>query len=139
MLIDSFSGMYFWLSNFYRSPIFFDGYECATVEHAYQGAKAQDPANRLSIFQSKSPKEAKRAGRKVKLRPDWEEVKDAVMMECLIQKFTLHPDLRCKLLNTGDAMLIEDNHWGDTYWGVCDGDGCNKLGQMLMLVRSMLT
>ena len=40
-----------------------------------------------------------------------------------------------RLINTGDAILIEGNTWGDTYWGVCDGVGENRLGKLLMEVR----
>jgi len=79
--------------------------------------------------------QSKRAGRKLSLRHDWDEVKDQVMYEVCMSKFTKHPDLKEKLLSTGDAYLEETNHWGDTYWGVCEGVGTNKLGQTLMKIR----
>ena len=50
----------------------------------------------------------------------------------------LNPDLREKLVATGDAELIEGNHWNDTCWGVCKGIGQNNLGKILMEVRDML-
>ena len=54
---------------------------------------------------------------------------------CLRKKFTEHLDLQKKLLETDDAILIEGNTWGDTYWGMCAGIGENKLGQLLMKIR----
>lgn len=53
-------------------------------------------------------------------------------------KFEQNADLRCKLLTTGDAMLVEGNTWGDTVWGVCQGKGENRLGKILMRVRKEL-
>ena len=38
---------------------------------------------------------------------------------------------------TEDAELIEGNWWKDTYWGICDGVGENRLGQMLMWIRDL--
>ena len=35
-------------------------------------------------------------------------------------------------------VKIEGNTWNDTFWGVCNGQGQNWLGKILMLVRSEL-
>ena len=53
-------------------------------------------------------------------------------------KFFQNEDLGQKLMNTGDAVLIEGNYWGDRYWGVCNGEGQNKLGKILMKIREEL-
>ena len=53
------------------------------------------------------------------------------------QKFN-NPELKEKLIATGDAELIEGNPWGDTFWGVCEGKGENHLGKILMKIRSEL-
>lgn len=45
------------------------------------------------------------------------------------------PNLQEKLLATGDAYLEEGNTWGDRIWGTVDGQGENRLGQILMQVR----
>ena len=56
------------------------------------------------------------------------------MRDLLRQKFAREP-LRSQLLATGEAKLIEGNHWGDTFWGVCRGQGENHLGMLLMKAR----
>ena len=72
------------------------------------------------------------------LRGDWEQVKFDVMERCVRYKFAHHPELRDKLLATGDAYLEEGNDWGDTIWGVSNGVGENRLGKILMKVRGEL-
>ena len=49
------------------------------------------------------------------------------------------PELREKLLATGDEELIEGNWWNDKFWGVCKGEGCNMLGLILMEVRDYIS
>ena len=39
---------------------------------------------------------------------------------------------------TRDRVLIEGNDWGDTFWGMTDGEGENHLGKILMRVRAEL-
>lgn len=134
-LILKFEGPFYFLSNFY-DPALVDylGAIYPTTEHAYQAAKSLDPMVRKRIREAKRPHDAKKKGRAIELRPDWEEVKDDVMLELLRQKFKT-PELRQKLVETGDAYLEEGNWWGDVYWGVCKGKGLNKLGLLLMQVR----
>ena len=106
-----------------------------TLEHIYQASKTDDLALRRDIARAGTPGKAKRMGHTVPLRPDWDRVKLKAMHELLWIKFC-DPELRAKLLATGDAMLVEANDWGDTYWGQCNGVGQNWLGVLLMLVRS---
>jgi ribA/ribD-fused uncharacterized protein len=132
--IDSFQGEYRWLSNFWFSPIEYSGDRFDTVEHGYQAAKAAEPLDYFRIAHAKTPGEAKRLGKYCILRSDWEQVKDKIMEDLVREKFKI-PELREKLLATGDAELIEGNTWNDTYWGRCNGIGKNKLGQILMKIR----
>lgn len=135
--IDSFRGEYGFLSNFHKCRVEFEGMVYPSVEHAFQAAKNPDPEYRSLIATVGSPVTAKRMGKKTQLRPDWEEVKEGIMLELLKSKFS-DPALREKLLATGDAELIEgNNHW-DRFWGVCRGEGLNKLGKLLMQVREEL-
>ena len=76
--------------------------------------------------------------RKVKLRRDWESVKDAVMRRAVLAKFEQHDDIRGVLLGTGDEPLVEATT-GDHYWGIgTRGTGRNRLGQILAEVRTTL-
>lgn len=137
-IIDSFAGEYRFLSNFYPSTIFFDGFRYPTVEHAFQAAKTADNAAKQKIATTQSALRAKSLGRQVRLRKDWEAVKVGVMRQCVALKFESHPDLAEMLLDTGNAKLIEGNSWNDTYWGVCGGRGKNHLGKILMQVRNQV-
>ena len=136
-IIDSFHGEYAFLSNYYDSPIFYDGILYPTVEHAFQAAKTTVFIQRIIIANKKTPGQAKCAGRKVTLRDNWDDIKLYIMKELIIIKFT-NPKLKSALLNTKDAELIERNTWNDTYWGICNGIGENHLGKILMEVREML-
>lgn len=133
--IRSFEGEYRFLSNFWPCQIPFEGIQYPSVEHAYQAAKTLDPEQRRKISLAQSAKDAKRLGREVTVRPDWDFVKEAIMYELLELKFS-DPTLMAKLQDTGDRTLIEGNWWRDYFWGVCNGRGQNKLGRLQMLLRS---
>lgn len=139
--IYGFNGEFRFLSNFEPSWITMaDRITYPSVEHAFQAAKTTNLEARWLIAALRSPGAAKRAGRAVVLRADWEEVKGPVMIACLRAKFGQHPDLAQKLLATGDRELVEANTWGDRVWGVDyrTGAGENRLGIALMIVRSEL-
>lgn len=133
--ILGFNREYRFLSNFYPATVELDGLEYASTEYAYQAAKTTDPAERRRIRESQKPGDAKRLGKQVKMRTDWEQIKIGVMKNLVLQKFTKHKELKEKLLATGDAHIEETNTWGDTFWGVCKGKGHNHLGKILMEVR----
>ena len=77
-VIDSFGGEYSFLSNFHKCKVEFEGMTYHSVEHAFQAAKNPDPEYRRSVAAVGSPVTAKRMGKKTVLRPDREEVKEAV-------------------------------------------------------------
>lgn len=134
MDIDRFTEKFRFLSNFYPAQVIFDNVVFPSTEHAFQAAKTLDLGDRRRIRQSKTYSQAKKLGSKVKLRPGWEGMKYNVMKELLRQKFSRNP-LRERLLDTGDAKLVEGNTWGDRIWGVVDGVGANLLGKALMEIR----
>ena len=136
-MIDKFRGKYWFLSNFYESPIEEENITYPTVEHYFQAQKTFNHEEKLKIAQATKPATAKKMGRRVSLRKNWEEVKIHVMEKGLRLKFQ-DPTLRKKLLATGDEELVEGNPWGDRYWGVCNGSGKNKLGKLLMKIRKEL-
>ena len=140
--IDSFEGKYEFLSNFYESPFEWQGIHYPTSEHAFQAAKVINPATRLKIAAAPTPGQAKRMGRQVELRADWEEVKEDIILLALRLKFS-DRDMAKKLLATGDEYLVEGTWWHDRYWGICScpvcgGRGKNRLGYLLMKVREEL-
>ena len=133
-VIDRFDGPYRFLSNFARLP---DG---STLEHYYQAEKTLSTRGALWVMTAATPAEAKKRGRQVPIRTDWEEVKNSVMLRLLRTKFAAEPT-RSMLLATGDAQLVEGNTWHDQYWGSCTCPmharvaGENWLGKLLMQVR----
>ncbi len=137
MAITSFSGPWACLSNFWPVMIWVEDELYPSAEHAFQAMKTLNSAERRSIALAATPGQAKKAGRALSLREDWERVKDEQMLKILRVKFAVAP-LAEKLLETGDQELVEGNWWGDTYWGVCKGTGQNKLGKSLMTVRAEL-
>ena len=116
-----------------------------TAEHAFQAMKTNDkkirdrfccqPVQHDNIL---LPSEAKLLGRKLNLRDDWEDIKFNVMLEIVYNKFNSSRTLRDSLIATGDMLLVEGNWWGDTIWGVSNGKGQNRLGRILMDVRTVL-
>ena len=134
--IAEFQGEYRFLSNFWEAKVELEGVQYPSVEHAYQAAKTTVDAEREWIRVSDTPGVAKKRGRKITLRPDWEQVKVKIMEELVRRKFQ-DPGLRKMLLETGDAELEEGNRWGDKFWGVDlrTGTGSNNLGKILMKIR----
>lgn len=140
-MITYFRNNYWFLSNFYagEEPVWYNGRDYSTAEHAYQSAKAAHIRDALIIRNAVSPAEAKRLGKKVEMKSGWEDMKDEVMLDILLSKFK-DPRLQAKLLATGGEKLVEGNYWHDNYWGSCHCDKCkdkgkNVLGELLMEVR----
>lgn len=150
-----------------RTPLSVEGKLYATSEHYYQALKFDYPGAdaptleyaelvRTADTPNKSRLLAKqktgggykwrtalnptiaRYAQTAKLRPQWEENKLDMMRRALKVKFTQQPELRAKLLATGDAPLAENSPF-DSYWGLGrDQSGTNWLGKLLMRVRSEL-
>lgn len=144
-------------SNFYLAPMSVDGHRYPSVEHYYQSQKFTDPEYARLVREAWTPYQAKQlAGQRmgrgrdvnaviqrhltrgVRLREDWEGVKEDVMRTGLKAKFTQHPDLAAVLLGTGTRHLVEASPY-DRYWGHGrDGQGHNRLGCLLVELRSAL-
>jgi ribA/ribD-fused uncharacterized protein len=133
-MIPEFQGEHRFLSNFPDAEVMWGGMKFPRVENAYQAAKCRDKED-MKKFLTISAGEAKRLGRTIPIRPDWEEMKLRVMEMLVSEKFHNIPEYREKLLATGDEELVEGNAWGDTFWGVCKGVGENHLGKILMKIR----
>ena len=137
--IDSFSGQYHFLSNFFPCLVTYEGIEFPSSENAFQAAKTLNvDARKIFALKEVSPGMSKHLGRAIVLRPNWDTIRLVTMADILKAKFQ-DPALTKLLIATGDAELIEGNTWGDTFWGVCDGKGTNFLGKALMDLRKKLT
>ncbi|RSM68688.1 hypothetical protein DL991_41195 [Amycolatopsis sp. WAC 01375] len=143
-LINGFHGHHRFLSNFHEQPVTWDGITYPSGEAGYNAGKTLDPQQRAWIAAAPSPGEAKRRGRQVQLRDDWDDLhRYAVMQDVIEAKFT-DPALRTRLLETGNALLVERNTWHDQTWGCCSCPrhqavpGRNLLGRYLMDHRARL-
>ena len=143
--IKGFFGEYRFLSNFevLKKPIyvFSNGVEYIywSSEAAYMSFKSDDPAFKAALEEVPTPGAAKRLGRSVELVSDWSNgVRDMAMYEAVYAKFENNLELKQKLIDTSQKLLVETNNWGDTYWGECAGIGQNNLGKTLMRVRQEL-
>lgn len=125
--IDKFSDEFFFLSNSYPCEIIYDGKSYKSVEHAYQAAKTTDEFWRKQIRLADTVDQAKRLGKHVPLREDWEKIKLEVMEKLVRQKFVKDMELTFKLAGTGNAELISCND--------CDDEDENHLGKILMRMR----
>lgn len=150
MDIAQFDGPYAFLSNFYthsqRGP---GRLVYPTLEHAFQASKTRSPEQRAWIQSALTPAEAKRRGRAVEMRPDWEGIKVDVMYDLLKVKFE-DAKLARQLISTEPMNLVEGNWWGDTFWGAVRHTpdtnesgfegwyGRNYLGRLLVRVRHEL-
>ena len=140
--IHHFREEYFFLSNFYTTDIEYRGLRYTNAEAAFQAQKCLTDEEKQA-FSGLEAAKAKRLGRRVSLRSDWETVKLGIMEEIVRAKFTQNEDLKEKLLATGDIELIEGNTWHDNCWGSCHcpkcgNKGTNWLGKLLMNRRAML-
>jgi len=143
-LIDDFRRAHAFLSNFFERELVLDGVTYPSGEHAFNAAKTLDVIAAEQVRKAPTSAIAKRLGRRVPLRPGWDTtVRYEVMRAVLAAKFA-DPDLRARLLATGDALLIEGNRHEDSHWGQCSCEkhrawpGANHLGRMLMGLRAAL-
>lgn len=138
-MITSFTGDYFFLSNFYPCSVAYQGITFPSSEHAYVAAKTDDFELRYEIAKLETPGKAKKFGRELKLKDGWDLQKLAIMRTILENKFDMFRsdhDLSSRLASTKPHILIEGNSWGDKYWGQSPlGVGRNELGKLLMLIR----
>ena len=147
-MINTFSGRWRFLSNFYPAKIEYRGIIYPSVENFYVAMKikedqvidhkfisVQDCQEMISKI--KDPSTVKTLGKVLKVREDWDSVKLKIMEWAVNEKFK-DPELEKMLIDTGNEELVEGNWWNDTYWGVCNGVGENNLGKILMRVRDKI-
>ncbi|AXH67387.1 hypothetical protein SEA_WOFFORD_253 [Streptomyces phage Wofford] len=142
--IIQFVGEHYYLSNFYTAPVKLGNLTFKTNEAAFQaskykamiGTQQEQYAFIAAILDCDTPGETKKLGKNVSIDLDkWEQIKVRCMRDVVKAKFDQNDDLRIKLIETGAALLVEGNDWGDKFWGRCDGKGLNILGSILMELR----
>ena len=133
---------YYEFTNFYRASIDIDDKIWLTSEHYFQAQKFIGTPYVEMVRNASTSREAFQMSRDANVskwcRSDWDQVKDNIMMKAILCKFMQHQDLGRKLVATGNKLLVEHTT-NDSYWGDGgDGSGLNKLGELLMKVRSKL-
>ena len=138
-VIDNFSYPYKFLSNYYETRVRYDGFVYQSSEAAFHAQKNFSLDTKME-FTFLQPPEAKYKAKNIEIREDWDSVKDEIMYSVVFNKFCQRKDIRDKLIQTGDAILICKNTYNDKYWGISDKDnkGKNKLGLILERVREEL-
>lgn len=141
--IIGFTGKHFFLSNFYERDVTYEGVTYKNNEAAFQAQKLINEKEKQR-FSNLSPSEAKKLGRSIELRKDWETIKSSAMYYICMAKFSQNEDLKKRLIETADLHLEETNWWHDNCWGNCTCNKCkdiqgeNRLGRILMLIRDEL-
>ena len=150
---QSFIGQYEFLSNMHLCTVIIGDMVFPSAENAFQAMKCKTH-KQMEEFQHITPYEARRRGKDIDVRSNWDKIRIPVMKKVLQAKFE-DQELADKLLRTEDMFLCELNYWGDTFWGKApvvehhkevDGDvirewttrkikGENHLGKLLCEIR----
>lgn len=135
-----FKDKYFFLSNFYPCDVTIEingeKIKYKNAEAAYQAQKNYSVADKFVLL---SGAEAKKLGSQIPITTEcWNTEKLYAMAKVLHSKFTHYGLLF--MLKLVKEEIIEDNYWGDTFWGICNNkkyknEGKNILGKMLMNIR----
>jgi len=132
-----------YLSTFEEYKFKENGIDYKSVEHYFQSKKFErtNPEAAQEIRDSGTSQEANVAGRSnKKMRPDWDSIKYEIMYNANYLKFKDNPTLKEKLLNTGDAEIIQQSDQ-EFYWSQNFQDpptGRNLLGKILKDIRKRL-
>ena len=126
-----------WFSNFipFEKPMSYQGLSFRTPEHFFQAMKTLNYKDRARCASLGTPALAKRFGRTVTLRTDWNEIKLSVMEYALSYKFS--GGLWLERLRREDGPFVEWNAWHDNFWGYCTCRRCkgkphlNHLGKLM--------
>lgn len=137
---DKFGGM----SNFAAGfPLTVTGVKVLTTEALYQAARFPDhPEIQQAIIDQRSPLMAKmrsRANHELS-RPDFDKIKQDVMLWCLLLKLIQNWDKFKQVLDETEDLPIVEFSKKDGFWGAIPQDngflcGDNRLGELLMKVR----
>ena len=111
----------------------YDGLSYTCAEAAFWAQRVKD-LNARKKYKRLSGNEARRKALQAEPVDNWDNIKVSIMEKILIEKFK-DPVLQKKLLATSKLPLINGNTYRDSYWGIYNGSGKNRLGQLLEKVR----
>ncbi|MGM9802731.1 MAG: NADAR domain-containing protein [Muribaculaceae bacterium] len=139
-MITQFKHEYDFLSNSYPCRFVWQGLSYANAEAAFQSSKYASEEERKTLSNSSAEKAAN-MGSKLKPHPGWEENQLNIMQSIVEAKFEQNPDLMNKLIETGNATLVNGNSKQETFWGIdlYSWQGENNLGKILMTLRKKHT
>ena len=148
---DATGGEYRDFSNMSDHSVEIDGVKYISVEHYFQAMKAtefKDDETLKKILKTKTGKAVKALGNKVKdyNEDTWKLRRDDVMKKAVRAKFVQHPELRKRLVETGEKQIgfadARDNYWSIGTSMVQEKarlpakwKGENHLGKILMALR----
>jgi ribA/ribD-fused uncharacterized protein len=126
-------------SNFYPAPVRYGGQVWKCNEYLYQAQKHRGTPYYDELFAAPNAWSAMKMGRvKPVSVPNWDDLKDDNMRVVNFLKFIQHPDLGEQLTSTGLDRIVEAGGH-DSYWAEGpDGKGLNRLGIILMEIRTLL-
>jgi len=129
-----------YLANYSNHGFYKNNTYYKTVEHFYQSKKFLSLELQNKVIDASTPKEASNIGRdrNNKLRDNWSNIKQDIMLEGVLEKFRQNKDILIKLLNTGNEEIVE-NTVDEYYWGCGkDKSGENNFGKILVKAREIL-
>lgn len=112
-----------WLNNESPVTVLYEGVEYPSVEHAYQASKLSDPEERKK-FAKMTVQQVKEAGKAATPSVYWKYLARQIMHGLLQQKFNT-PELKDKLLSTGETMI--------------DLKSSQRVGNLIMDIRHSLS
>lgn len=143
-----------YLSNWYTSPFDLDGMHFSSVEQYIMYRKCMifgDETSAKAVLATEDTATQQAIGRKAAgyIGSVWAGMRQMVVLRGLMAKFSQNEDLKQKLLDTGDAHLVEcagsDKIWAcgirlndDKRFDAANWTGNNILGFALMEVRAIL-
>lgn len=136
-MINSYTKIYRFLTNYWPCKVMLDGVEYPAVEHAFHAAKTTDPEDREFLL-GVTAKRANEVSKEIPLPPGWDETRLKVMWNLSLQKYSSkNQELLDNLLGTGDEEILIGNIWHEKFWGYdfIRKQGENILGKMLVKIR----
>jgi len=144
-----------YLSQWFIAPVIRDDnihFNCCEQEMMFEKARLFENFDiAIKVLAETDPKNHKALGREVQGfdKEKWDAVADEVVFQANLKKFSQHPELKAKLLATGNKIIVECAPY-DSVWGnglnitdtlatpIANWPGKNRLGKAIMRVREAI-